>query len=239
MKLIKRFGVFIQKHQAETTGILATLVIILLLFEFFFEISDTKIMVLMPSLAAIISALLLFLAFRQSVMGNRYNRETVTHKYYLEIIQKANNIGNTRVILDNIETVKEIQPMSTYVFTLFNGGEICTKIVKTNPPLPDTLPSKDFLAVYEYLWDYIRFYDSLKYVLMQYKTENLMPEHDTDLQRRFKALFSNFLRTGETLIEFTSPEIPTPVPQQYIYFNIHVFLKTVKTLYNEINPQLN
>jgi len=201
MKLLRRFGEFLNKYVAETTAIIVGLLLILLLFEFYFVFSGTKFLELLPTVIALISVVLLFCALLQSINANKVNRQKVTYDYYLEKVIQCKSEGKNIHQISNVADLVELQPLTETNYNLFEGSILIQNALGFN--LFDNPKNESLLdELHSYIFHYINFYAYLNYFLIKLLDENLSRESESVLIKHFSDCFFDFSVVGNNMNDF-------------------------------------
>lgn len=236
MKLLRRFGKFLNRYEAETTAILVILILILLLFEFYFEVSGTKFLELLPSIVVLVSAVLLFCALLQSIKANMVNRQKVTYERYLEILQHYEEEGN------EVCEFTELNELDGFEFLFddynFRNGSVLIKEIFNERVFEKGKHISSLFEFSGFINAYISFYRRLSAELLQLKIDNLLPEYDSNLLDRFADLFAGFNSLGIELEEFEFSEEITNYSNRQDDF-IRRLLSLHKPLYKLLYERYN
>ncbi len=236
MKLLRRFGEFLNKYVAETTAIIVVLILILLLFEFFFEVTGTKFLELLPSVAALLSVVLLFLALLQTVKANRFRSEEVPYKFYLKILKGFKKSGNIKHNLEDIHSSKQFNPpLSTNTFTILNGRALVITILTGTVDVVGIVPNSVSQA-FRFLNRYILFYEVSRDYLLRMKAESLTSRYEADLLKRFSQLFGDFMIVGSKLKDIPTPNMDGK--KGLSPYQKSLLITRIQDVYNKVNPIL-
>ena len=232
------FWKWYKRREVEVLAISVAIIIIEFLILIIISNPAGKVVMLelVTPVAAITTAVFLFLAFRQSTLSNRLSKERIKYDYYMYIIDKAKTLGYSQHNLGRITDIPTFDTVTTQDHSLLKAGQI----------VYCALSDKDFLKrgsnritidmVIDFISDYVRFYESLSYTIRQIENERFIEENETDLLKRFSELLIDFTHFAK---KFEGFETPGDLPELTNFlFTRTGHIKKIQTIYKRVEPYL-
>lgn len=201
MKLFQKFRKWYKTNNTDIYVVLAIVTIALLIYLIHSVIStvpsvEFNILDVITPLAAFASVILMYLAFRQSAISNRWNKEKVTYNYYLELTKKHEVEGDEIWDFQYLTSVKELGDIENswdLQRKLHDSSLLFGRVL--NADIPDIQPNQEILnSFFDFIYTYLNYYNRVLNAVEQIRNESLIQENKEDLLRRNGTICKDIFR---------------------------------------------